>query len=146
MMESWHRALASALSLPVTDGGAELESAFGNVRSVVVYVLELGRAHRLAATGNVLGDDVWLALGQGSIRFTLNRREEVIQVRSLGGEQRLTWNRSRGSLVDPNGAAHDLTSIVRGAIDELVAHWRSYPAQRFSNTPSRELDDEPTKG
>ncbi len=146
MTESWHRALAGALSLPATDEGAELEIAFGHVRSTIVYVLELGRAHRLAASGNVLGDSVWLALGQASVRFTLNRRERVIHVRSLRGEERLAWNRARGSLVDSNGAAYESTSVVRGAVDELVACWRADPAERFSKTPSRNFDDEPTKG
>src|SRR6516164_4738736 len=84
-MDDWHRRLARELVAEtpagsVPDTAAALEIAFGEARSAVTYALELARAHRIPASGNVAGDDIWLQLGDARVRFTLNRREGHVAV------------------------------------------------------------------
>lgn len=140
-MDDWHRKLARDLvaetpagSVPGSD--TALEIAFGHARSELTYALELARAHRLPATGNIAGDDVWLQLGNGRVRFTLNRREgHVVVIRPGQDEIRV---RAEGI---------DLGAMAREAIDALVAAWRAGPAEARALTAlPRSFEDEPTKG
>ncbi len=123
----------------VSDTAAALESAFGEARSAILYVLELARAHRIAATGSVTGDDIWLQLGAGRVRFTLNRREaHVVVSRPDRPEARVP----AASATLPN-----LRALAREAIDALVERWRALPADaKRSSAPPPEFEDEPTKG
>jgi hypothetical protein len=140
-MDDWHRRLVKELGhetaaghLP--DADAALEIDFGKARSALTYALELFRAHRIQAAGNVAGDSIWLQLGDGRIRFTLNRRaSEVTVVRPGQDEMKVT-----------SGSA-DLGVMAREAIDALVAAFRALPvaAKRPSAPPEDHDDDEPTK-
>ena len=140
-MDDWHRRLVKELvkETPagvLPDSAASLEIGFGQARSALTYTLELARAHRIPATGSVTGDDLWLQLGEGRLRFTLNRREGcVIAVRPGQAEVQIR----------PGG--EDLGEMARTAIDALVASWRSGPAHhRTPSAPPPEFEDEPTKG
>jgi hypothetical protein len=150
-MDDWHRKLVEQLvgDTPkgfVPDSGTALEIAFGKARSAVAYTLELARAHRVPATGSVTGDDVWLALGEGRVRFTLNRREGHVVVHRPGQDEL----RLRGGDVASAGGAgtgEDLGTLARASIDALVAAWRAQPMRpRTPSAPPPEFEDEPTKG
>ncbi len=146
-MSTWYRGVAAALAAPaLTDVTADMEIAFGRARSALLYVLELGRAYRLNASGNLAGDDIWLQLGQARVRFTLNRRQEVVVVRSLREELRLAWSKPTRALLDGGGTPRDLETIAQQAIDELVEDWHAHPASKPEAAPLREFEDEPTKG
>jgi len=139
-MDDWHRKLVKELGKEtvagfVPDSAAALEIAFGKARSALAYALELARAHRIPATGNVAGDSIWLQLGDGRIRFTLNRRAgEVVVIRPGHDETRVTGET-------------DLGAMAREAIDALISAWRALPAaaKRPSAPPSKDFEDEPTK-
>ena len=147
MSESWHRAVARALAVPtLAEELAEFEIAFGRIREVVTYVLELARAHRLPASGNVIGDDVWILFGQERARFTLNRREEVLIVRTTKLEQRFPWSKELHSVVDSSGRPCDVKALARSAMGELIAQWQADRSPRLAASSSREYEDEPTKG
>jgi hypothetical protein len=144
-MDDWHRKLARELvqgtptgTLPdaAVAAAAALEIAFGHARSAITYVLELARAHRIPATGNVSGDDLWLQLGEGRVRFTLNRRETHVVVLRPGQPEKHV------ALGDG-----DLGAMAREALDALVAAWRTGPAHhRTPSAPPPDFEDEPTKG
>jgi hypothetical protein len=144
-MDDWHRKLARELVQGTPTGtlpdasvaaAAALEIAFGHARSAITYVLELARAHRIPATGNVTGDDLWLQLGEGRVRFTLNRRENHVVVIRPGKPE------TRVALGDA-----DLGAMARESLDALVAAWRAGPAHhRTQSMPPTDFDDEPTKG
>jgi hypothetical protein len=139
-MDDWHRKLVKELGSEtaagfVPDAAAALEIAFGQARSAIAYALELARAHHINAAGNVAGDSVWLQLGDGRIRFTLNRRAgEVVVIRPGHDEMRVT-------------VETDLGAMAREAIDALISAWRALPAaaKRPSAPPSKDFEDEPTK-
>jgi hypothetical protein len=142
-MDDWHQRLVREL-VQETPGGfvpgaaASLEIAFGKARSALTYVLELARAHRIPATGSVTGDDVWLQLGDGRVRFTLNRREGHVVVLRPGQDETRVRADSAG--------AEDLGAMARDAIDALVAAWRAGPAAaRRPSAPPPDFEDEPTK-
>jgi len=152
-MDDWHRKLVEQLVADtpsgfVPDASASLEIAFGKARSAVTYALEVARAHRVPATGSVLGDDVWLALGEGRVRFTLNRREGHVVVQRPGQDEL----RLRGDVATTGGSGSgspgdDLGALARASIDGLVAAWRAQPLRkRTPSAPPPEFEDEPTKG
>jgi len=140
-MDDWHRRLVKELVAEtpagfLPDAAAALEIAFGHARSALTYALELARAHRLPASGAVNGDDIWLQLGGGRVRFTLNRREGHIVVNRPGQDE-----------VRVRADGVDMTTMARDAIDALVAAWRAGPAHaRTPSAPPPEFEDEPTKG
>ncbi|HXX68499.1 MAG TPA: hypothetical protein VEK07_15020 [Polyangiaceae bacterium] len=154
-MEDWHQKLARDLvahapSASHEDHSTALEVAFGRARSATAYVLELARAHRVPASGGAVGDDIWVQLGDGRARFTLNRRAAQIAVCTGREERRLQWDVTRRLIVDAHGNPSDVEQIARAAIDALVDEWRSNPAaERLSSVPPQpglEREDEPTKG
>jgi hypothetical protein len=144
-MDDWHRKLAKELVQGTPTGtlpdasvaaAAALEIAFGHARSALTYVLELARAHRIPATGCVAGDDLWLQLGEGRVRFTLNRREGHVAVVRPGQSE------ARFGLGDA-----DLGELARESLDALVAAWRTGPPHhRTPSAPPPDFEDEPTKG
>ncbi len=144
-MDDWHRRLVKDLvsETPagfVPDAAASLEIAFGQARSAVTYALELARAHRIPVTGSVAGDDVWMQLGEGRIRFTLNRREGHVTVARPGQDEVRVRTDAAAT------GAQDLGAMAREAIDALVAVWRGKPvAERRPSAPPPDFDDEPTK-
>jgi hypothetical protein len=136
-MDDWHRRLAGELVKETAAGvlpesAAAVEIGFGQARSALAYALELGRAHRIPITGSMAGDDLWLQLGEGRVRFTLTRGEGRV-VAALPG-------RSEPQVVPPGV---DLGKMARDAIDALVASWRAVRA--YPKMPGG-TDDEPTKG
>jgi hypothetical protein len=143
-MDDWHWKLARDLvqgtptgTLPdaAAAAAAALEIAFGQARSVIAYALELARAHRIPAVGNVAGDDVWLQLGEGRVRFTLNRRSGAVVVQRPGHPE-----------VNVSLGDGDLAAMAREALDGLVTAWRSSPANLCILTaPAVDPEDMPTK-
>ena len=143
-MDEWHSKLAKDLvqgtpsgTLPDAAMAAAhaLEITFGHARSAVTYVLELARAHRIPAAGSVTGDDVWMQLGDGRVRFALNRRQSQVVV-SRPGQDDVTV-----------GLGADLGTMAREALDALVASWRKGPAvHRTPSAPPPDFEDTPTKG
>ena len=151
--DDWHAKLARELALgtphpTLPEGAAALEIEFGRARSAITYALELARAHRVPATGSVAGDDVWMKLGDARARFLLNRREGYVAISIWAqDESRARWEDEKRALVDANGAAVDLGSVARGAIDGLIAEWRKSPSRsRMAVADPRNRDDEPTQG
>jgi hypothetical protein len=159
-MDDWHARLARDLmsetpARGAPDGAASIEIGLGQARSAIAYALELARAHRLPATGSLAGDDVWLRMGDGRVRFTLNRREAHVRVDvqvpgspGASSERVVHWDDAQRLLVDQKGTSTDLAAIARVAIDAIVADWRAGPASetKVSSAPPPDLDDEPTKG
>ena len=146
MSESWHRAVARALAVPaLAEDLAAFEIEFGRIREVVAYVLELARAHRLPASGNLMGDDVWILLGQARARFTLNRREGVLHVRTTRLDHRFTWSAELRCVLDSSRRACDVKALAKGAMNELIAQWQTDKSPRLP-AAGREYEDEPTKG
>jgi hypothetical protein len=134
-MDEWRAKLAEQLighSTASTGGpfrpdpATQLEIAFGQARSELVYVLELARANRAPITGSLTGNEAWLRLGDSTLlRFTLDRREGAIAVSVPGQDEvKLRWNADAGNLQGPEGAV-EMTPYVRRAIDATVAAWRS---------------------
>jgi hypothetical protein len=137
-MDDWHRRLAGELVKETPAGVlpesvASVEVGFGQARSALAYALELGRAHRIPITGSVAGDDLWLQLGDGRVRFTLNRGDGRL-LATLPGQR-------EPQPVPPGGA--DLGKMARDAIDAMVGSWRA--ARAYPKMPGG-TDDEPTKG
>jgi hypothetical protein len=167
-MDDWQRKLAREIvaetptgTLP--DGEATLEVAFGDARAAVTYALEIARAHRLPATGSVVADQLWMRLGDGKVRLTLNRRVGAVEVDvSLPGaatsqtpkettsEMRVVrWKEAEHKLVDDRGSATDLGELARSAIDAIVADYRARPPsekKQLSSAPPPDLEDTPTRG
>lgn len=143
-MDDWHRKLARELVSEtakgfVPDAAAALEIAFGQARSAITYALELARAHHIPAAGNVAGDGIWLQLGEGRVRFMLNRREGYVTVLRPGQDE------ARIPLAE--AAKTDLGKLAREGIDALVAAWRKLPAEaKRPSVPPADFEEEPTKG
>lgn len=141
LMDDWHRKLAGELAQEtpagfVPDAAAALEVAFGRARSALTYALELARAHRLPATGSVGGDSIWMQLGEGRIRFTLNRRAAEVVVQRPGQDE-----------VRVVAGGDDLGQLARDAIDGIIGAWRALPPSvKRPSMPPSDFEDEPTKG
>ncbi len=158
-MDDWHNRIARDIVAEtpagkLADGDAMLEVAFGSARAAVSYALELARAHRLPAAGSVAGDHLWLRLGDGSVRVTLNRRASLVEAdvsrafRAGGHLTTVRWKEDERGLVDEQGSATDLGAIARSAIADLVADWKALRPERkkLSSAPPPDLDDTPTRG
>jgi hypothetical protein len=163
-MDDWRTKLAKELiaetpAREAPEAAVAMEVSFGEARSAINYALGIAHAHRFRVTGRVDGDDVWIRLGDGQVRVTLNRRraEITLDVHRLPQgpqgvprheEKRLHWR--DGSLTDGTSRV-DLGELTRASIDVLVQDWRSQPAsaKRLSSAPPRvpdvEVEDEPTK-
>jgi len=143
-MEDWHRKLARDLVSETPAGfvpgeEASVEIAFGEARSAITYALELACAHHIPAAGNVAGDGIWLQLGDGRVRFLLNRRDGYVTVLRLGQDER------RIALAE--AAKADLGKMAREAIDALVAAWRALPIEsKRQSAPPPDFEEEQTKG
>jgi hypothetical protein len=139
-MDDWHRKLVSELTQetaagPQPDAEAALEISFGHARSAVTYALELARAHRIPVAGNVAGDSIWLHLGEGRVRFTMNRRAGEVVVQRPGQDE---------TVVKAGG--EDLGTMAKQAIDALVAAFRALPtAAKRPSAPPPDFEDEPTQ-
>ena len=155
IMDDWHHKVARELVARTPSRGLDphagaLEIAFGDVRAAIAFALEIARAHRIAATGSIVGDDLWIQLGEARARFTLNRRESRVVVRTQGGEQLLHWDPTTSGMIDATGAAADLEAVARTTHDTVIDQWRSSPTIELLSIvppqPDLEQDDEPTKG
>jgi hypothetical protein len=148
-MDEWRQKLARNLVAQTPAGflpgaAASLEIALGIARSELAYVIELARAHRIPATGNVAGDDVWMRLGEARVRATLNRREGVLAIAREGHDDvRLSWDEGKRAMVGTDGAPADVRAMVRDAIDALVSTWQTAGAKRDSDDAPN--SDHPTK-
>jgi hypothetical protein len=155
MMDDWHQKLARNLVARTTSTAREehstaLEVAFGRARAAMAYVLELARAHRVPASGGIVGDDIWVQIGDHRARFTLNRRGAYIAILTDHDERRLQWDDGRREIVDTLGAPSDVEQIAQAVIAAVVDRWnRSPAAARLAKLPPQpdiEREDEPTKG
>jgi hypothetical protein len=156
-MDDWQRKLARDIVAETPAGKLEdreatLEIAFGDARAAVTYALELARAHRLPAAGSVIGDHLWMRLGDGRVRLTLNRRAATVETDvTLGSpetERKLVRWQEGGGLVDDGGSPADLGDVARAGIDALLAGWKARPAgeKKLSSAPPPDLEDTPTRG
>jgi hypothetical protein len=152
-MLDWHRRVAADLTARTPSGGPDegdvaLEVALGQAREAIAFVLELARAHRIAAAGNLIGDDVWVHLGAARARFTLSRRDARITFRQSPGEGTIIrWEAAQSALVDARGQRVEALSVARRAMDSLLTEWSTNPVLETTSSPRhKELDDEPTKG
>jgi hypothetical protein len=155
ILDDWYQKLARDLVRRTPTASRDqhstaLEVAFGRARAATAYVLELARAHRMPATGGVVGDDIWVQLGDDRARFTLNRRAGHVAVRTGHDERCLLWDDARCVLVDTRGTPSDLEQIARTTLEAMVDEWLESPsAERLSTIPPQpehEREDEPTKG
>jgi hypothetical protein len=139
-MDEWHRKLVKDLTQETAagfapDAAASLEIAFGHARSALTYALELARAHRIPVAGNVTGDSIWLQLGDGRIRFTMNRRAGEVVVLRPGQDE---------TTVKAGG--EDLGVMARTAIDALVTAFKALPqSSKRPSMPPADFEEEPTK-
>jgi len=155
LMDDWHRKLAGhfvahAPTTALDEQATALEAAFGRARGATAYVLELARAHRIPAAGGIVGDDIWIELGDDRARFTLNRRAAYIAIRTDHEERRLKWDDARAAIVDTLGTPSDVERIAQAAIETVVERWRASPAAatfwRVPPQPEAEREEETTKG
>jgi len=141
-MDEWHRKLVKDLTQETAagfapDAAVSLEIAFGQARSALTYALELARAHRIPVAGNVTGDSIWLQLGDGRVRFTMNRRAGEVGVLRPGQDE---------TTVKAGGEGEDLGAMARSAIDGMVAAFKALPAaSKRPSMPPADFEDEPTK-
>ncbi len=120
-------------------GLTALEIAFGQARSEVTYVLELGRAHGVPVVGNVIGDDVWLRLGATTVRFAIDRNQQRIVAQVPGRpDDTISWDGAKRSLARA-GEPCDIKAFVRSALDATVAAWKKAPAAPTTSSTAREL-------
>jgi hypothetical protein len=109
-------------------GPTAMEIAFGKARSELTYVLEFGRAHHLPIVGNVVGDDVWIRLGETKLGFHLDRPSAKITATVVGEDASMTWDAKSRAIVMSSGKAIDVEWFVRDAIDATVRAWKGAPA------------------
>jgi hypothetical protein len=155
VMDDWHRKVARELVARTPSGvldphAGALEIAFGDARAAIAFTLEIARAHRIVASGCIVGDDLWIQLGDARARFTLNRRESRVIVRAPSGEQHLHWDPATNAMVDGTGSPADLEALARITLDAIIDQWRCSPTIELLSIvppqPDLEQDDEPTKG
>ena len=122
------------------NGATALEIAFGQARSEVSYVLEFARAHGVPATGNVIGDDVALKLGDSTLRFKIDRLVSKIRVSFTGrDDDTLSWDDARKSLARGTEPV-EMQAYVREAIDTAVGGLRtSVPPKKARASTVRDL-------
>jgi hypothetical protein len=119
-------ARTSARDAFAPSGPTAMEIAFGRARSELTYVLELGRAHHLPIVGSVVGDDVWIRIGEARLAFTLDRAALAIAAKVVGrDETTLAWD-DAARAVTAGGAAIDVDAFVREAIDATVRAWKTH--------------------
>jgi hypothetical protein len=105
-----------------------MEIALGKARSELTYVLELGRAHHLPIVGNVVGDEVWIRLGEARLAFRFDRSALRMVASVVGrGEAWLAYDAKMRAVVIDGGAPVDVDRFVREAIDATVRAWKSPP-------------------
>jgi hypothetical protein len=137
MEDEWRARLAAELlgeddAPPVSqrmtlapDGATAMEIAFGQARSELTYVLELGRAHQLPVVGAIVGDEIWIRLGDSKLSFRLDRQATVIHATIGDAESTLTWDAKGRAIVTSGGKAVDMQSFVQGAIDATVRAFKA---------------------
>ncbi len=106
-------------------GSTALEIALGKARSELTYLLEFGRAHHLPIVGNVMGDEVWVRLGDTTLKFTLDRAAVAMTALVVGQPPvRMSWDAARQGIAGETGDVIDVDAFVRSAVDATVAAWR----------------------
>jgi hypothetical protein len=106
-------------------GATALEIALGKARSELTYLLEFGRAHHLPIVGNVMGDEVWIRLGDTTLKFTLDRAAVAMTALVVGQPPVVMWWDAEGQrIAREKGDAVDVDAFVRSAVDATVAAWR----------------------
>jgi hypothetical protein len=119
------KAPASAMISGVT----AMEIAFGKARSELTYVLELGRAHHLPIVGSVVGDEVWIRLGETKLVFQLDRATPKVTAKAHGrSDTRMTWDAASRAIVTDGNKVIDVEWFVRDAIDATVRAWKAESA------------------
>ena len=110
--------------LTMVSGPTAMEIAFGKARSELTYVLEFGRAHHLPIVGSVVGDDVWIRLGETKLGFRLDRTTSKITATVVGQDASMTWDPKSRAIVTGSGKAIDVEWFVRDSIDATVRAWK----------------------
>ena len=106
-------------------GSTALEIALGKARSELTYLLEFGRAHHLPVVGNVMGDEVWIRLGDTTLKFTLDRAAVAMTALVVGQPPVvMSWDDARQRIARETGDVIDVDAFVRSAVDATVAAWR----------------------
>ena len=123
----------TAFGPPLISGPTAMEIAFGKARSELTYVLELGRAHHLPIVGNVVGDDIWIRLGETKLAFRFDRTASKIAGTVVGQDALLSWDPQSRAIVTRIGKPIDVEWFVRDAIDATVRAWKSPPQLMASN-------------
>jgi hypothetical protein len=114
-MDDWHDRVRRELlgqdarSELATD--ASLEIALGQARSEMAYVLSFGQAYKLPVAGAVNGDDVWLRIGEATVRARLDRKTRALHLEAPGQDARLVGASELSGMRD----------LVRAAIDSAIA-------------------------
>jgi hypothetical protein len=116
------------------EGATAMEIAFGKARSELTYVLELGRSHQLPVAGTVIGDTVWVRLGEVELRFILDRATTTIASRVLGKDEMLAWDAKQRAIATGSGKLVDVEFFVREAIDATVKAYKSGQAKAGSQS------------
>jgi hypothetical protein len=117
--------------LSALGGATAMEIAFGKARSELTYILELGRAHHLPIVGSVVGDDIWIRLGESKLAFQLDRSVTRITATVSGRDAAtLGWDARTRAIVlgdagKGDGKPIDMDSFVRDAVDATVGAWNS---------------------
>jgi hypothetical protein len=116
------------------EGPTAVEIAFGKARSELTYVLELGRAHHRPVVGSVVGDEIWIRLGEAKLSFRFDRRTTAVHALIVGREATLAWDDGRRAIVSGGGDVVDVESFVREAVDETVRAFKGEEAAADSAT------------
>jgi hypothetical protein len=106
-------------------GSTALEIALGKARSELTYLLEFGRAHHLPIVGNVMGDEVWIRLGDTTLKFTLDRAAVTMTALVVGQPPVvMSWDDAGQRIARETGDVIDVDAFVRSAVDATVTAWR----------------------
>jgi hypothetical protein len=79
----------------------------------------------LPVAGNVVGDEVWVRLGEHELRFHFDRETTSIASSVAGKSQTMTWDPKIRAVVTSGGKAVDVEWLVREAIDQTVNAFRA---------------------
>lgn len=117
-----------ATTIPFSpDAATAMEIAFGQARSELTYVLELGRSKSLPVLGSVLGDSIWIQLGEAKLAFRLDRKASIIHATIAAVDSTLAWDAKGRAITTSEGRSVDMQSYVQSAIDSTVRAYKSQP-------------------
>ena len=72
-----------------------------------------------------MGDEVWIRLGDTTLKFTLDRAAVAMTALVVGQPPVLmSWDAARQSIARETGEVIDVDAFIRSAVDATVAAWR----------------------